>query len=140
MILVYPHNQDWDHIAELVDDPSWASDNMRRYFERMENCRHRPFWRFIARVFGWNPTRHGFNGWLSVEKAIPTTVLGDRDLVQILKRSAMSIFRELRNPLQQLREGLVAKLDPNDWRIGRSRWRVFTMLLLRPPARQNRNA
>ena len=119
MILVYPHNQDWDHIAELVDDPSWASDNMRRYFERMENCHHRPFWRFIARVFGWNPTRHGFNGWLSVEKAIPTTVLGDRDLVQILKRSALSIFKELRNPLQQLREGFVAKLDPNDWRIGR---------------------
>ena len=42
MILVYPHNQDWDDIADLTGDPSWRADNMRRYFERLKNCRHRP--------------------------------------------------------------------------------------------------
>jgi choline dehydrogenase-like flavoprotein len=31
MILVYPHNRDWDDLAELVDDPSWSADNMRKY-------------------------------------------------------------------------------------------------------------
>src|SRR3954451_19399401 len=116
MIVVYPHNQDWDDIAELVDDPSWGADNMRCYFERLENCHYRPFWRFIQKIFRWNPTRHGFAGWLSVEKALPNSVLHDRDLVQILKKSAVSIFRERRNPLQRLREAFVAKLDPNDWR------------------------
>ena len=117
MILVYPHNPDWDDIAAIVEDPSWSADNMRRYFERLENCHHRPFWRWIKKLFGWNPTRHGFDGWLSVEKALPKTVLRDRDLVDILKKSALAIARELSDPLQRLREGLVAKLDPNDWRI-----------------------
>jgi choline dehydrogenase-like flavoprotein len=117
MIIVYPHNADWDDIASMVGDRSWSAENMRYYFERMEDCRHRPFWRFVQKIFRWNPTRHGFSGWLSVEKALPKTVLGDQDLVAILKRSALRIFKELRNPLQQLREGFVAKLDPNDWRI-----------------------
>ncbi len=117
MIMVYPHNPDWDDIAKAVSDPSWNADNMRRYFQRLENCHHRPFWRFIQKITGWNPTGHGFSGWLNTEKALPKTVLGDKNLIEIIKRAALSIFKELRNPLQRLREGLVAKLDPNDWRI-----------------------
>ena len=117
MITVYPHNRDWDDIARTVDDPSWSAENMRRYFERMENCRHRPFWRWIQKIFGWSPTRHGFAGWLFTEKALPKSVVGDEDLVEIIKKSARAIFRNLSNPLQQLREGFVSKLDPNDWRI-----------------------
>src|ERR1044071_2822258 len=31
MILVYPHNQDWDGIADLTRDDSWRAENMRRY-------------------------------------------------------------------------------------------------------------
>jgi choline dehydrogenase-like flavoprotein len=117
MIMVYPHNPDWDDIAQMVGDSSWNSTNMRRYFERLENCHYRPFWRWVRKLLGWNPTRHGFDGWLSVEKALPKSVLGDTDLVAILKKSALKIFRNLRNPLQRLREGaLVAALDPNDWR------------------------
>jgi choline dehydrogenase len=119
MIMVYPHNFDWDEIARLVEDPSWNANNMRRYFQRLENCRYRPVWRWIQKLFRWNPTRHGFAGWLSTEKALPLSVLGDRDLVQIIIRSALKIFHKLHNPLQQLRERLVSKLDPNDWRIDR---------------------
>jgi choline dehydrogenase len=117
LMMIYPHNWDWDDIAEKVNDPSWNAENMRRYFVRLENCRHRPFWRFVQKVSRWNPTRHGFSGWLSTEKALPLSVLADRDLIEILKRCALKIFKELKNPLQQLREGFVAKLDPNDWRI-----------------------
>ena len=36
MILVYPHNTDWNHIAEITGDPSWKAENMRKYFQRME--------------------------------------------------------------------------------------------------------
>src|SRR2546427_1072614 len=64
MIMVYPHNEDWDDIAELTGDQSWRADNMRHYFERLESCRQRPFFRLIQKIFGWNPTRHGFAGWL----------------------------------------------------------------------------
>ena len=117
MIVVYPHNPDWDDIANTVKDASWNAENMRRYFERLENCRYRPFWAFIQKIFGWNPTRHGFSGWLSTENSVPSSVLQDRNVVEILKKGALSIFKDLRNPLQQLREGFVSKLDPNDWRI-----------------------
>ena len=47
MIFMYPHDSDWDEIAELTGDSSWSSMNMRRYFRRLEDCRHRPFWRFL---------------------------------------------------------------------------------------------
>jgi choline dehydrogenase len=117
MIMVYPHNPDWDKVAELVDDPSWNAKNMRRYYQRLENCHYRPVWRWIYKLFGWNPTRHGFSGWLTTEKALPKSILGDKDLVNTLKKSALKIFHELRNPIQQIREGLISKLDPNDWRI-----------------------
>ena len=115
-IMIYPHNPDWDDIARMVDDSSWSADNMRRYFERMENCRHRPFWRWIHKLTGWNPTGHGFGGWLWTEKALPKVVLQDKALVETIKWSAWRIFASLRSPLQQIREGLVTKLDPNDWR------------------------
>ncbi len=36
MIWVYPHNADWDGIAALTGDASWAAPAMRRYFERIE--------------------------------------------------------------------------------------------------------
>src|SRR5215475_6118057 len=120
MFTVAPHNSDWDHIAELIGDPSWASGNMRRYFERLENCQHRPVWRLIKRLFGVNPTRHGFDGWLSVQKTIPAAAAADRKLVRIMERCALKAFGELGNPLQQLLEGFVAKLDPNDWRVAKN--------------------
>jgi choline dehydrogenase-like flavoprotein len=119
MIMVYPHNPDWDGIAEAVGDPSWNAKSMRRYFERLEDCRYRPFWRCIKRYFGWNPTRHGFDGWLTVEKAIPLGAIRDTNLIEIAKRQALRIYWRLRNPIQQLIEGFVGKLDPNDWRLDR---------------------
>ena len=42
MILVYPHDADWDGIAALTGDSSWSAENMRGYFERLEDCHHRP--------------------------------------------------------------------------------------------------
>jgi choline dehydrogenase-like flavoprotein len=119
MIMVYPHNADWDEIAEMTGDASWKARNMRRYFQRLEDCRHRPVWRVIQRFFGWNPTRHGFGGWLTTEKAIPLSALGDIDLVEILKRSVLRTFKVLHHPIQQLIQGFVTRLDPNDWRIAR---------------------
>ena len=38
MILVYPHNADWNQLADLTGDPSWRAEKMRDYFERLEHC------------------------------------------------------------------------------------------------------
>jgi len=70
MITVYPHNADWDYIAQLTGDRSWSAQNMRAYFERMEDCRHRLPYRML-RMLGLNPTRHGWGGMAPDRKGHP---------------------------------------------------------------------
>jgi len=41
MITVYPHDADWDGIAESTGDPSWNSREMRQWFERVEACHYK---------------------------------------------------------------------------------------------------
>jgi choline dehydrogenase len=93
MICVYPHNADWDKIAELTGDSSWSAASMRPLFQRFENCRYRPAQRLLN-ALGWNPSRHGFGGWLNVEKPIPIEALGDRSLVRTLIKSVLSALKE----------------------------------------------
>jgi len=117
MITVYPHNQDWDDLAYLTGDASWNSDNMRKYFEKIENCEHRPWpYRWLAKL-GFNPTRHGFGGWLQTEKEIPETALGDKPLVKTLVEQVKSAFAALGDPLTQLDWLIHGQADPNDWRL-----------------------
>jgi len=117
MILVCPHNRDWDEIAEMTGDPSWQADTMRGYFERLEDCQHRGNERRLKRVLGRNPSRHGFDGWLPTEKALPAAALGDRDLVQTLLGSARAALEELGQRWQQVGWFFEAQGDPNDWRL-----------------------
>lgn len=116
MILVYPHNADWEGIAQLTGDPSWSAEAMRQYFERVEDCRYRPLERTLAK-FGPNPSRHGWDGWLTVEKAVPAAALGDFDLVQVLLHSAADAFDDIGQPIERLIGLAESKADPNDWRL-----------------------
>lgn len=36
----YPHNADFDRIADITKDESWKSEKMRAYFERLERCEY----------------------------------------------------------------------------------------------------
>jgi choline dehydrogenase len=116
MILVYPHNADWDGIAGLTGDQSWRAENMRRYFERLENCHYRPLERALAKV-GPNPSRHGWDGWLQTEIAVPKAALRDFGLVQVLLQSAHEAFDDIGQPIARLFDLAEAKADPNDWRL-----------------------
>ena len=107
MILIYPHNSDWDHIAEVTGDASWGSDNMRRYFERLERCEYLPL---------TDPdSRHGANGWLTTNVANPMLVVRD-GFVQTIGVAALS---------ESLNGGGIATawsrlkigLDPNGWQF-----------------------
>lgn len=119
MITVYPHNADWDYVAELTGDRSWSAGNMRKYFERMERCDYRPAWRFWSK-FGWNPTRHGFKGWFQTEVALPIKVLiGDEKLIETIAESAEQAFVNNAQPFERLIWGIEGKGDPNDWRLVR---------------------
>ncbi len=116
MILVYPQNEDWDHIAQLTGDASWNSREMRSYFQRLENCHHRPVYRWLSRI-GINPTRHGWKGWLHTEKSIPIAVVRNRTLGNIIVTSALAAFLDDRLQKERVHWAAEGGFDPNDWRL-----------------------
>ena len=118
MILVYPHNEDWNFIAKLTGDRSWEAARMRKYFERLEHCGHRPLHRWLARL-GFNPTRHGWRGWLSTEKAIPLALLKNDRLADTIATATLEALAEEGQPLKRVRWFVESGLDPNDWRLVR---------------------
>jgi choline dehydrogenase-like flavoprotein len=118
MIFVYPHDEDWDEIADLTGDESWRADHMRSYFEKLEDCRHREIERLEAKT-GFNPSRHGFHGWLSTEAAFPMLSLRNHELFEILVESATAAAAEIGDLQDRVRWAVEGMLDPNDWRTVR---------------------
>jgi choline dehydrogenase len=115
-ILIYPHNTDWEYIADLTDDRTWLPDKMRTYFERLENCGHRPARRWLSKI-GFNPTRHGWKGWLHTEKAIPMAALFDRDLFDTMADCAEEALAHSGDIVRRVGWFLASWGDPNDWRL-----------------------
>jgi choline dehydrogenase-like flavoprotein len=90
---------------------------MRKYFQRLEDCHHRPAWRALAKL-GINPTRHGFGGWLHTEAAIPEAAFDDKKLVTTLIDSAAAEIEDLGGSLvERIKWFVQGKGDPNDWRL-----------------------
>lgn len=116
MILIYPHNADWDNIADITGDASWGAENMRQYFERIENCHHRPLHRWLAKI-GINPSRHGWKGWLRTEKSVPMSAMFNRTMAHVILDSGFEAFEDIGEKLKRVRWFFEGKLDPNDWRL-----------------------
>jgi choline dehydrogenase len=131
LITVYPHNSDWEQVAQLTGDSSWKSQHMRKYFERLERCQYieRPrylsgnallsalvrLFPLLASFFG-NASRHGFDGWLSTNVADPTLVISDGELLKVIFSAVEeALVEDLGRPLTSL-ESLNGLFDPNDWR------------------------
>ncbi|MBD2164597.1 GMC family oxidoreductase [Calothrix membranacea FACHB-236] len=109
LVEIYPSNSDWDYIAQITKDPSWKSDNMRKYFERFEQCR------YVPRPIVGNPTRHGFDGWQTTEIPDPSIYKDDQTVQRILRSAAKKVFPY--NTEAVLERYRNAKLDPNEWRL-----------------------
>jgi choline dehydrogenase len=120
MIFVYPQNEDWDYIARLTGDDSWRADKMRLHFERMERCDHRHVYRWLAKL-GLNPTRHGWHGWLSTERALPLSLLFNNALARTVLHAGLEAFNEDGQQIKRIKWFLESGLDPNDWRLVRDR-------------------
>jgi len=116
MIFVCPHNQDWDEVAQMTGDSTWRSDNMRRYFQNVESCRYRPLHRWLAKI-GYDPTRHGWKGWLDTQDALPLSVLRDSTLLRVVFESACESFRKGGHQMDRIRWAIEGVFDPNDWRL-----------------------
>jgi choline dehydrogenase-like flavoprotein len=113
LILVAPSGKDWDQIADLTGDTSWRAEAMWRYFQRVEDCRYRPLGR-LRNIFGLDRSRHGYSGWLSIEKPVPAEAIADEQVRRIIARSVGNTLREFGAPSI---ERLEALMDPNDWRV-----------------------
>jgi choline dehydrogenase-like flavoprotein len=130
MILMAPHDSDWNAIAKMTGDETWRSDNMRKYFRRLENCRYRPLWRILAQAtFGLvNPTGHGWNGWLQVERPLPPEAFGDHPLMCVIRNAIHSdlfgegqswfapVGQRLRRFSELMARIVIGEEDPNDCR------------------------
>jgi choline dehydrogenase len=118
MILVYPHNADWNQIADLTGDPSWRAERMRDYFESIERCEHRDDEKLASKL-GRNPSRHGWSGWLQTETAPIDPVAKDRNMRTAIIESARAALRhpDIAVSDADRRARLDSALDPNDWRV-----------------------
>lgn len=107
MITVYPHASDWQHIADLTGDASWAPERMRAYFEKIERCTYVS----DPGEGKQNPTRHGYKGWLTTTGLDLTLGLGDPDILRTVLEASLAVWREGKS-------GLLPDLpqDPNAWR------------------------
>jgi len=85
MITIYPHNSDWANIASITGDSSWAPDNMRTYFERLERYRYLP-----NGIVG-----HGFDGWLETSLTDLDLVVEDRKLISLVVAAATAMGKSL---------------------------------------------
>jgi choline dehydrogenase len=131
MITVYPQNNDWDRIAQITGDTSWDSQNMRKYFERLEQCQYirrpraYPGNPLLASILQWipglsksfgNPGRHGFDGWLATNVSNPGLVIRDGQLLRVIKAAAKDALVELLGRPLRVWEDWDTHFDPNDWR------------------------
>ena len=85
MVTIYPHKSDWANLASITGDSSWAPDNMRRYFERLERNRYLP-----NGIVG-----HGFDGWLETSLTDLDLVVEDRKLLSLVVAAATAMGKSL---------------------------------------------
>jgi choline dehydrogenase len=71
MIIIRPHNSDWQTICDATADETWAPAEMNKYFERVERCLYLP---------AGSGGGHGERGWL------PTRFARTFDFVQDVLR------------------------------------------------------
>lgn len=115
MIFMVPPDSDWETLAVETGDAGWLPEAMERHRKAVENCRHRPLWRLLAKL-GIDPTGHGWNGWLPVEKAVPMRAFRDAALIRALVLSTLASLARNRGWLGRIGVFLRAWGDPNDRR------------------------
>ncbi|KAH8680819.1 hypothetical protein BX600DRAFT_520041 [Xylariales sp. PMI_506] len=105
LITIYPHESDWQQIADLTGDDSWNPANMRKYFERLERSTYLP-----NGIVG-----HGFNGWLTTSVTWLGLAIEDLKIITMIQGAATALGMGLLGIVLTTIEGLlqVLTLDIN---------------------------
>ncbi|GJC92617.1 choline dehydrogenase [Colletotrichum higginsianum] len=85
LISVNAHDSDWSKIAALTGDDSWAPDNMRSYFQKLERNMYLP-----SRIVG-----HGYSGWLGTSLTSLSLVVEDQKLLSLIVAAASAMGKSL---------------------------------------------
>ncbi|KAL4861092.1 hypothetical protein BDV12DRAFT_208365 [Aspergillus spectabilis] len=85
MITIYPYERDWDDLAAMTGNDSWAADNMRDYFRRLESNRYAPS----------DIISHGFSGWLQTSLTQLTLVIEDLKLLSLIIAAGTAMGQNL---------------------------------------------
>ncbi|KAH1327650.1 hypothetical protein KXV58_004874 [Aspergillus fumigatus] len=85
MITIYPYESDWQDLAMLTGNDSWAPHKMRGYFTRLERNRYLP-----SSLAG-----HVFDGWLTTSLTQLTLVLEDQKLLSLVIAAATAVGKSL---------------------------------------------
>lgn len=94
MITVYPHESDWQKIADLTGDAKWRPESMRKYYELLERCTYlRP---------SEEARGHGFRGWLGVDRTDASLGLRDGKLLQVVKAAAKTVGGSIFGRVEEL--------------------------------------
>ncbi|WNG14868.1 GMC family oxidoreductase [Cystobacter fuscus] len=104
MITIRPHDADWDDIARLTGDDSWAANQMQPYFARLERCDYADADR-VHGTEGWLGTSLGNTASLVLEKFDDST-LGQQTIGNLLYQAAIATqeLSESENPAAALKE------------------------------------
>ncbi|RDW64409.1 uncharacterized protein DSM5745_09820 [Aspergillus mulundensis] len=113
MITIYPYERDWDDLAALTGNETWSADNMRGYFQRLEDNRYAPS----------DIVSHGFGGWLQTSLTQLTLVVEDMKLLSLVIAAGTAMGQNLVGKVLNTVTGLAGILlrDLNTDIAGRDR-------------------
>jgi len=100
LITIYPYESDWENIQRITGDASWAPNNMRKYFTRLEKSRYLP-----SSIVG-----HGFNGWLETSLTDLTLIAQDFKVISLVLAAASGMGKGLLSSLLTTVGGLAQVL------------------------------
>lgn len=106
LITIYPHESDWQYIADITGDSSWNPNKMRTYYEKMEKCEYLPE----------GTAGHGFDGWLHVSATNQTMIVDDQKINSVTIAAAKALEERVSDASLRTAQGFnnVVRLDPNN--------------------------
>jgi choline dehydrogenase len=118
MIIIRPHDSDWDTIRQDTGDLTWAPREMDKYFARVEHWQERSATSSGHGKDGWLPTR--FADVISLVRSVVRH--HDPKIGEIVKHSVRANFkfqpiRFWNRPWLPLSAHFKAIFDPNDLRV-----------------------
>ena len=102
LVTIYPHDSDWDNIANLTGDTSWAASSMRNYFKRLERNGY---------LAAGSPG-HGFDGWLGISTAATPLLFGDESYLAQGIAAAIAVGKVAENTITNVGQ-LLGVLNPD---------------------------